>query len=141
MRAVKATRGKTGAATPSFSTSQGRANFARALETTDLEKTVVGFDRYNRPVAALVPIEAVSMLAGQTGGVDPAVRAKIVRMAKLFLAAMPANKKSARRAPARKRTKTRAVKKRKAAKRTKAKAKAKAKKKSRARRKGMGNGA
>ena len=129
MRAVKATRRKTGAATPSFSTSQGRANFARALETTDQEKTVIGFDRYNRPVAALVPIEAVSMLAGQPGGVDPAVRAKIVRMAKLFLAAMPAKKK-ARRVSTRKRG--RPVKKRKAIKR--AKARAKAKKKAKARR-------
>jgi hypothetical protein len=129
MRAVKATRGKTGAATPSFSTSQGRANFARALETTDQEKTVIGFDRYNRPVAALVPIEAVSMLAGQTGGVDPAVRAKIVRMAKLFLAAMPAET-ATRRVSARKRA--RPVKKRKAIKR--AKARAKAKKKAKARR-------
>ena len=129
MRAVKATRGKTGAATPSFSTSQGRANFARALETTDQEKTVIGFDRYNRPVAALVPIEAVSMLAGQVIGVDPAVRAKIVRMAKLFLAAMPSKKKATRRVSARKRAKP--AKKRKALKRGKARAKAKKKTKAR----------
>ncbi|MBL8543302.1 MAG: hypothetical protein JNJ63_05790 [Hyphomonadaceae bacterium] len=45
---------------------------------------MVGFDRYGQPVAALVPIEAVQMLAGH-GDVDPAARAKIVRMAKAFL--------------------------------------------------------
>lgn len=68
----------------SFSTSEGRANFALALETAGREKTVVGFDRYGQLVAALVPVEAVQMLAGE-GDVDPAVRAKIVRMAKAFL--------------------------------------------------------
>jgi hypothetical protein len=76
------------------------------------------------------------MLAGQSSGVDPLVRAKIVRMARLFLAVMPAKKKV--RAPSRKRAK--AVKKaRKAAKRTRPKAKAK--RKAAGRRKGMGNGA
>lgn len=138
MNGARASGGRAGAATPSFSTSAGRANFARALETTDREKTVVGFDRYNRPVAALVPIEAVAMLAGQGGEIDPAVRARIVRMAKLFLSAMPAKKKSARRAASRPRYKPKAVKKKgKAAKRAKGRAKAKS-----ARRKtGLGNGA
>jgi hypothetical protein len=103
MKAAKTPGGKTGAAPPSFSTSAGRANLARALETTDREKTVVGFDRYNRPVAALVPIEAVSILAGQGEEVDPAVRAKIVRMAKLFVSSLPANQKSTRAAPQRRR--------------------------------------
>ncbi len=96
MRSAKASGGK-GGAPPSFSTSAGRANLALALETTDREKTVVGFDRYNRRVAALVPVEAVSMLAGQGAEVDPAIRAKIVRMAKLFLSAKPAKPKSVRR--------------------------------------------
>ena len=136
MRAVKAT-GERAGATPSFSTSQGRANFARALETTDQEKTVVGFDRYNRPVAALVPIEAVSMLAGQNAGVDPAVRARIVRMARLFLSAMPPAKKAARKTAKRKKAKAKPAKK-KTAKRRKT---GKAKKKTKGRRKGMGNGA
>lgn len=100
MKAAKTPGGKAGAP-PSFSTSAGRANLARALETTDREKTVVGFDRYNRPVAALVPIEAVSILAGQGEEVDPAVRAKIVRMAKLFVSSLRPNQKSARAAPQR----------------------------------------
>lgn len=82
----RATRGRR-----SFSTSEGRANFALALETAGKEKTVVGFDRYGQPVAALVPIEAVRMLAGEND-IDPAARAKIVRMAKAFLGGGPAQK-------------------------------------------------
>lgn len=73
--------------TPSFSTSEGRKNFARALETTDKQKTVVGFARYRTPVAALVPIEAVQMLAGHGGEVEAGVRDHIGRMAKLFMTA------------------------------------------------------
>ncbi len=138
MRAGKASGGKSGAVTPSFSTSVGRANFAAALELTDEQKTVVGFDRYNRPVAARVPIEAVSILAGLANDVDPQVRAKIVRMAKLFLTAMPATKRAAR-AP--EKTKRRTPKKaKKAAKKKKAARRVKAK--SGARRKSpLGNGA
>ena len=95
MSSGKPTRGKRGQGneTTSFSTSEGRANFARALETTAEEKTIVGFARYSTPVAALAPIEAVRMLAGQAGDVDPAVRARIVRMAKLFLASAPPQRK------------------------------------------------
>lgn len=79
--------------TTSFSTSQGRANFARALETTAQEKTIVGFARYSQTVAILAPVEAARMLAGQPGDVEPAVRARIVRMAKLFLASAPPQRK------------------------------------------------
>lgn len=125
MKAARTPGGKTGAATPSFSTSAGRANLARALETTDREKTVVGFDRYNRPVAALVPIEAVSILAGQGEGVDPAVRAKIVRMAKLFVSSLPANQRSTRAAPQRRRKPAPPAKKRTKAAKPAARAKAK----------------
>lgn len=89
MMAVKKSKRKVAPArrgrSRSFSTSQGRANFARALETTDREKTVVGFARYQRTVAALVPVEAVQMLAGQGGEVTPDVRDHITRMARLFM--------------------------------------------------------
>src|SRR5262245_35189234 len=121
MKAVRASEGKTGASPPSFSTSKGRANFARALKTTDRQKTVVGFARYNRPVAALVPVEAVAMLAGEGAKVAPDVRAKIVRMARLFQAGMAPPKAPA--APA-KRAKPKAAKKR-PAKKAKKRAKAK----------------
>lgn len=69
------------------STSQGRANFAAALQTVQKEKTVIGFDRYSQSVAALVPVEAVLMLAGRGATVEPGVRDKIERMARLFLQA------------------------------------------------------
>mgnify|MGYP001365018332 CR=1 FL=1 len=72
-----------------YSTSQARANFAEALGVAQVENTVIGFDRYGRLVAALVPIDAVRMLAGQGAAVEPAVRAKIERMARLFLFKAP----------------------------------------------------
>ncbi len=69
------------------STSQGRANFAAALQTVQKEKTVIGFDRYSQSVAALVPVEAVLMLAGRGATVEAGIRDKIERMARLFLQA------------------------------------------------------
>jgi hypothetical protein len=72
-----------------YSTSEGRANFAEALESAQVEHAVVGFDRYGRPLAALVPIDAVRMLAGAVADVDPALRDKITRAARLFLANVP----------------------------------------------------
>ncbi|MBY0563999.1 MAG: hypothetical protein K2P58_07410 [Hyphomonadaceae bacterium] len=110
-RSTAAGRGKPA----SFSTSQGRANIKRALEITDREKTVVGFARYRTTIAALVPVEAVYMLAGQGGDVEPGVHDHITKMSKLFVAG------AARSAPApapAKRAKKAAVKK-KAAKRKK----------------------
>ncbi|MBC7767747.1 MAG: hypothetical protein H7124_03090 [Phycisphaerales bacterium] len=129
MSAAKKSRSGSGTTTPSFSTSEGRANLARALETTHQEKTVVGFARYNTPIAALVPIEAVRMLAGQEGDVDAAVRAKIVRMARLFLGSKPPERRAPRAA----------VKKKAAPKasRVKSKAAGKAKTKARAKRKAL----
>lgn len=91
-----------------FSTSNARANFAKALETAHLEKTVIGFDRYGQPVAALVPIDAIRMLAGHGGDVDPQVRDKIMRMSRLFLmdipAARPPRRPAAPKARAKKKT-------------------------------------
>ena len=51
------------------------------------ESTVIGFDRYGKLVAALVPIDAVRMLAGRGEDVAPAVRSKIERMSRVFLQA------------------------------------------------------
>jgi hypothetical protein len=94
MTSVSALRKKAAARasakTQMYSTSQARANFAEALGIAQVENTVIGFDRYGRLVAALVPIDAVRMLAGQSASVDPAVRAKIERMARLFLYNTPA---------------------------------------------------
>ncbi|MEQ1708242.1 MAG: hypothetical protein ABL864_07915 [Terricaulis sp.] len=74
---------------PTYSTSEARANFAEALETAQLENAVIGFDRYGRLVAALVPIDAVRILAGRGAEVEPAVRDKIGRLARLFLQNVP----------------------------------------------------
>ena len=126
MKAVKKSKSKTGRdRSRSFSTSQGRANFARALETTDREKTVVGFARYQRTVAALVPVEAVLMLAGQGNEVAAGVRDHIIRMARLFLVGVARTPASAAKPAAPKRMKTATKKKavRKKAVRKKAKRK------------------
>jgi len=69
----------------SYSTSQGRANFARALETAGTQHAIVGFDRYGHPIAALVSIDAVRLIAGNADQVDPQVRNRLVRMAQVFL--------------------------------------------------------
>ena len=68
-----------------LSTSQARANFADALGMAQEQSTVIGFDRYGKLVAAVVPIDAVRMLAGRAKEVAPAVRAKIERMAATML--------------------------------------------------------
>lgn len=91
-KAAPSTLGK-----PSRSTSDVRANFANALKMTDRHKLITGFFRYNSPVAALVPIEAVRVLAG--GSVDPTDKARIVRLSKMFIDALD----SADAAPARRR--------------------------------------
>jgi hypothetical protein len=128
MKAVKELRKKAAARAMQkaqvYSTSEARANFAEALETAQLQNTVIGFDRYGRPVAALVSIDAVKMLAGMDSKVEPAVRDKIKRMASLFMnnipveeaAAAPAKPakaaKKAKKAPARVMKKKRATAKR-----------------------------
>ena len=70
-----------------ISTSEARANFAEALGMAQEESTVIGFDRYGKLVAALVPIDAVRMLAGRSEDVEPSVRSKIERMSRIFLTA------------------------------------------------------
>jgi hypothetical protein len=85
-----------------FSTSHARANFAKSLETTHLQNTVIGFERYGHPVAALVPIDGIRMLAGQGGDVAPEVRAKLMRMARLFVMNLPRAPRAGRRTGAKK---------------------------------------
>ncbi|MBI3437628.1 MAG: hypothetical protein HY054_03065 [Proteobacteria bacterium] len=78
---------KNAAKKQTISTSEARANFAEALDLAQEESTVIGFDRYGKLVAALVPIDAVRMLAGRGEEVEPAVRGKIERMSRIFLTA------------------------------------------------------
>ncbi|MGD9814552.1 MAG: hypothetical protein AB7Q23_14390 [Hyphomonadaceae bacterium] len=70
----------------SYSTSQGRANLASALETAGTQHVIVGFDRYGHPIAALVSLDAVRLIAGYEDQVQPQVRNRLVRMARVFLA-------------------------------------------------------
>ena len=72
------------AKTQVYSTSEARANFAAALEAAQRNKAVIGFDRYGRTVAALVPVEAVYMLAGMGGEVAPNLRKGIEAAARKF---------------------------------------------------------
>lgn len=74
---------------PVYSTSEARANFAEAVETAQVDGAVIGFDRYGRTVAALVPVEAVYMLAGLGGELDNDVRHRIERAAQLFVHNVP----------------------------------------------------
>ena len=85
--AQKKNPARRGAKKQTLSTSQARANFADALGMAQEQSTVIGFDRYGKLVAAVVPIDAVRMLAGRQNEVEPAVRAKIERMARSMLQA------------------------------------------------------
>lgn len=93
MRSVKDHRKKAasraGKSAAVLSTSEARANFAEALETAQVDNAVIGFDRYGRTVAALVPVEAIYMLAGLGKFVDPATRREIEEGAKAFARNVP----------------------------------------------------
>lgn len=124
-----------------YSTSEARANFAEALETAQLENAVIGFDRYGRPVAALVSIDAVRLLAGRAQEVEPATQEKIKRLAGIFLHNLPASKNVMQSAPPKGRRAARPAKKASAAKKKSAAGKKKAPAKPKRRRKAMGKGA
>lgn len=94
MRSVKEHRKKAAARarkpkTSVLSTSEARANFAEALETAQVDNALIGFDRYGRTVAALVPVEAIYMLAGLGRLVDPATRKQIEEGAIAFAHTVP----------------------------------------------------
>lgn len=72
-----------------YSTSEARANFAEALETAQVDNAVIGFDRYGRTIAALVPVEAVYMLAGMGHMIAPAVREEISSFSHQFVQSVP----------------------------------------------------
>lgn len=121
MRSVKQLRRKAATRRKAriYSTSEARANFAEALETAQVENAVIGFDRYGRTIAALVPVEAVYMLAGKGAAIAPAVRQEIEAYAKQFVETFPSRvgpaqapatpKRAAKKAPTKK---TKAAKKR-----------------------------
>ena len=69
--------------------SEARANFSETLESAQVENTVIGFERYGRTVAALVPVEAIYMLAGLGDLVDARTREEIIAGARLFAHNVP----------------------------------------------------
>lgn len=71
-----------------YSTTDGRQRFPDILQVSYGEKAVIGFDRYGRALGAVVPIEAVQMLAGCLDNVDEDVRDRIERAAKALLETM-----------------------------------------------------
>jgi hypothetical protein len=93
MKSVKELRRKAAARTRKkaqvYSTSEARANFAEALETAQVENAVIGFDRYGRTVAALVPVEAIYILAGLGDRIAPAVREEIRKGSLQFIDSVP----------------------------------------------------
>jgi hypothetical protein len=54
-----------------------------------LDNAIIGFDRYGRTVAALVPVEAIYMLAGLARLVDSNTRKDIERSANAFARNVP----------------------------------------------------
>lgn len=84
---------------PRVSTSKARANFAGAVGEAQAKHAIVGFERYGKLVAALVPVDAVRLLAGAP--VDRPTREAIIANAQLFIKAAPPAK-AAKRAPAKK---------------------------------------
>ena len=93
MRSVKELRRKAAARVIKkarvYSTSEARANFAEALESAQVDNAVIGFDRYGRTIAALVPVEAVYMLAGMGHMIAPGVREEIESFSRQFVQTVP----------------------------------------------------
>lgn len=71
-----------------YSTTDGRQRFPDILQTSYGDKAVIGFDRYGRALGAVVPMEAVQMLAGATDNVDEDIRGRIQRAAQALLDTM-----------------------------------------------------
>jgi hypothetical protein len=97
-----------------YSTSEARANFAEALETAQVDNAVIGFDRYGRTIAALVPVEAIYMLAGKAHMIAPGVREEIEAFSQQFVKSVPSRVAAPEPAPARKRAAKKAAPKKKA---------------------------
>lgn len=93
MRSVKELRRKAAARVSRkarvYSTSEARANFAEALETAQVDNAVIGFDRYGRTIAALVPVEAIYILAGKGHMISRGVREEIAAFSAQFVETVP----------------------------------------------------
>jgi hypothetical protein len=108
-RKKAASRARKPKGAPVLSTSEARANFAEALETAQVDNAVIGFDRYGRTVAALVPVEAIYMLAGLGKHVDADTRREIEEGALAFAKNVPYRSMSPERLAAAVKEKSRSV--------------------------------
>jgi hypothetical protein len=68
-----------------YSTTDGRQQLHDILQDIYGDKAVIGFDRYGRVVGAVVPMEAVAMLAGRTDYVDDYTQERIQRAAQKLM--------------------------------------------------------
>ena len=60
-----------------FSTSEARQKFAEIIQDTYGDKAIVAFERYGKPLGALVPMEALLLLAGGAHGIDSATEGRV----------------------------------------------------------------
>lgn len=71
------------------STTEGRKKFPDIMQETFGAKSMTGFSRYGRVLGAAVPIEAVRILAGFAGAVDPDAQKRIRNTARALLKKQP----------------------------------------------------
>lgn len=72
-----------------LSTSDGRKQFPALLQTCYGHKAVIGFDRYGLALGAVVPMEAVRLLAGFGDCVSAYDRQRIAEQAQALLREVP----------------------------------------------------
>lgn len=72
-----------------YTTTEGRQRFPDILQVSYGDKAVIGFDRYGRALGAVVPMEAVRVLAGFPDTVDPDIIKRIERTAKRLIERLP----------------------------------------------------
>ncbi len=71
------------------SAAEGRNSLPDILQDAACDKTITGVTRYMHPLVAVVPIEAILLLAGELDTVDEATRIRIQNSALNLLAGLP----------------------------------------------------
>jgi hypothetical protein len=68
-----------------YSTTEGRQRFPDILQEVFGEKSIAGFERYGRRLGALIPMEALLLLAGRGSMLDKETRIRIQNAASSLL--------------------------------------------------------
>ncbi|KND51533.1 MAG: hypothetical protein AB202_03110 [Parcubacteria bacterium C7867-007] len=68
-----------------YSSTEGRQFFPDILQDAFGEKTITGFHRYERVLGALIPMEALLMLAGCDQEIDEGMKLRIKNAARNLL--------------------------------------------------------